>query len=148
MIEYIYNYEKFQDKKNNKNNRNFKKLNNIKNKRISNTFSKEKIRNDLNNEKLNEYIQIKQIHINKDNKFKENNKNKIKNTRIPYDLKYYQTIISGRKINTTALIAQTTANKIKNCQFNKNSSKKGAKIDPAFPKVALIPNPVALTGVG
>jgi len=56
--------------------------------------------------------------------------------------------VSGRKINTTALIAQTTANKIKNCQFNKNSSKKGAKIDPAFPKVALIPKARLLTGVG
>ena len=118
MIEYIYNYEKFQDKKNNKNNRNFKKLNNIKNKRISNTFSKEKIRNDLNNEKLNEYIQIKQIHINKDNKFKENNKNKIKNTRIPYDLKYYQTIISGRKINKYNI--KKEENKIQTDEINYN----------------------------
>ena len=111
MIQYVYNYEKFQDKKN----RNMKKINDIENKKVDYTFSQEKINNNHETKIINENIKIKQIRINKDNKYQiKNNKNKVinKSPNIPYDLKYFQTMISGRTIN----------DKFNQKNFNKNHS--------------------------
>ena len=74
MIEYVYNYEKFQDK----NNFNFKKIKDSENKKVNETFSKEKIKDNYETAKINAKIQIKKIHLNKGNKYQIHN-NEINN---------------------------------------------------------------------
>ena len=65
MIEYVYNYEKFQDK----NNINFKKIKDEENKKVNDTFYKEKIKGNYETAKINAQINIKKIHLNKDNNY-------------------------------------------------------------------------------